>query len=120
VAEENKPTRILRAKSETIREKVEKTASGAKEAKPRRLQSTTRKVATPFRAIGRFFGKISKYIIPPYFRNSWKELRQVTWPTRRETFRLTGAVIAFSIVFGALIALVDFLLDKLFKEVLLK
>ncbi len=123
MAEEAKPKRVISSKSESIREKVEKTTSES-EKSPRRLRATSRKIAAPFAKvfgpIGRFLGKISKYIIPPYFRNSWNELRQVTWPTRRETFRLTGAVIAFSVVFGAVIALVDFGLDKLFKEVLLK
>ncbi|MCA9318876.1 preprotein translocase subunit SecE [Candidatus Saccharibacteria bacterium] len=52
--------------------------------------------------------------------SSWKELRQVTWPTFKESRRLTSAVIIFSIMFGLLIALTDFLLDKLFKQFLLK
>ena len=55
-----------------------------------------------------------------YIRSSWRELQQVTWPTRREGRRLTTAVIIFSVIFGALIAIVDFGLDKLFKHVLLK
>lgn len=55
-----------------------------------------------------------------YLRTSWSELQQVTWPTLRESRRLTTAVIIFSVIFGALIALVDFGLDKLFKQILLK
>ena len=55
-----------------------------------------------------------------YVASSWKELRQVTWPTWKESRRLTSAVIIFSFLFGLLIALTDFLLDKLFKEFLLK
>ena len=55
-----------------------------------------------------------------FIRSSWQELKQVTWPTRREGRRLTTAVIIFSVVFGALIALVDYGLDKLFKQLLLK
>jgi preprotein translocase subunit SecE len=55
-----------------------------------------------------------------FFRGSFQELRQVTWPTRREGRRLTTAVIIFSVVFGLLIAIVDYGLDKLFKQVLLK
>ncbi len=53
-----------------------------------------------------------------YLRDSWKELRQVTWPTFRESRRLTLAVIMFSIVFGLLIAVVDYGLDKAFKYML--
>ena len=70
----------------------------------------------PFKAVGRF---ISRFLIPPYFKNSWKELQMVTWPDRTQTRRLTVAVVLFSIVFGILVALVDFLLDKLFKKVIL-
>jgi preprotein translocase subunit SecE len=55
-----------------------------------------------------------------FFRGSFQELQQVTWPTRREGRRLTTAVIIFSVVFGLLIAVVDYGLDKLFKQVLLK
>ncbi|MEJ0073050.1 MAG: preprotein translocase subunit SecE [Candidatus Saccharibacteria bacterium] len=65
----------------------------------------------------RFIGRIIGF---SYIRGSWQELKQVTWPTKREGRRLTTAVIIFSVVFGALIALVDFGLDKLFKQILLK
>ncbi len=54
-----------------------------------------------------------------YFKSSWKELKQVTWPTRHESFRLTGAVLIFSVAFGLFIALVDYGLDKLFRQILL-
>lgn len=54
-----------------------------------------------------------------YVAESWKELKLVTWPTFKESRRLTTAVIIFSIIFGLLIAIVDFALDKLFREVIL-
>ena len=65
----------------------------------------------------RFLGKILGL---GYFRDSWRELKLVTWPKRRESFRLTRAVIMFAVVFGIMIAIVDYGLDKLFKQVLLK
>lgn len=55
-----------------------------------------------------------------FLQGSWRELQEVTWPTRHEGRRLTTAVIIFSVVFGALIAVVDYGLDKLFKQLLLK
>ncbi|TAH36754.1 preprotein translocase subunit SecE [Candidatus Saccharibacteria bacterium] len=67
----------------------------------------------PIRFIGRILGF-------GYLASSWRELRKVTWPTWKESRRLTGAVIIFSVIFGALIAAVDYGLDKLFKEILLK
>ncbi len=67
----------------------------------------------PLRLIGRI-------LLPVYLRNSWRELRKVHWPSRRESFRLTFAVLLFALVFGAVIAAVDFGLDKIFRNVLLK
>lgn len=75
-------------------------------------------IAWFFRLRGmRLLGRIIGF---SYIRNSWRELQDVTWPNRREGRRLTTAVIIFSIIFGALIAIVDFGLDKLFKQVFLK
>jgi len=65
----------------------------------------------------RFIGRILGF---SFVRGSWRELKLVTWPTKREGRRLTTAVILFSVVFGALIAVVDYGLDKLFKQLLLK
>lgn len=67
----------------------------------------------PVRFLGRILGL-------KYLRDSVRELRSVTWPTLKESTRLTGAVIIFSIIFGLFVAVVDFGLDKLFKQILLK
>lgn len=56
---------------------------------------------------------------PRYFFNSWVELRQVSWPNRRTTWKLVFAVFAFAIVFGLAIALVDFVLELIFKRAVL-
>ena len=115
---------------ETIREKTEKgIAENDKPKKIGPIRKVFRVIMKPLRPIGRalrWFGRfrilrfIGYILVPPYFRNSWKELRKVTWPTRRESRRLTVAVIIFAIVFGVLIALVDYGLDKVFKRILLK
>jgi preprotein translocase subunit SecE len=36
------------------------------------------------------------------------ELQKVTWPSREETFRLTGIVLAISLAVGLLLGLLDF------------
>jgi preprotein translocase SecE subunit len=127
VAEESKPKRRLVKKAETVRERAEKATEDSKQ--PRRLHATKRRVSAPFRAAGRGAKKLGKFkafriigfiVVPPYFRNSWRELRQVTWLKPKESLRLTYAVLAFATVFGVVIALLDYGLDKLFKEVLLK
>jgi preprotein translocase SecE subunit len=122
-----KPKKRVVKKAETVRQAAEQ--NNAKPAKRGILRLTAHYIAVPLKPIfrpvaklGRFkpFRIIGKILVPTYFRNSWKELRQVTWPGRKESLQLTLAVIIFAIVFGLMIALVDYGLDKLFKEVLLK
>jgi preprotein translocase SecE subunit len=128
VAEEKaKTNRRPAKKAETVREKAEKATRNSNQ--PRRLQGTRRRAAKPFRVVGKALRRIGRLkvfriigyiLVPPYFRNSWKELRQVTWPSRRESLRLTSAVFAFALIFGLLVAITDYGLDKVFKQVLLK
>jgi preprotein translocase subunit SecE len=59
-------------------------------------------------------------IVPGFLRNAWAEIRQVSWPGRKETARLTVAVFIFSIIFGSFVAALDYGIGKLFKEVILK
>jgi preprotein translocase SecE subunit len=129
VAEEPKSKRRMVKKVETVREKAEKATAAEENPAPRRLQTTRRRAGAPFRAAGKTGKKLGTFkpfrilgfiLVPPYFRNSWKELRQVTWPTLPVSIRLGFAVIVFAIVFGGLVALLDYGLDKLFKQVLLK
>ncbi len=106
---------------QTMRDRAAKHTAAA--AKPKRLQGARkglRTALTPLRYVGRGLRFISRFIIPPYFRNSWKELRQVTWPNRKQTRQLTIAVIIFAVLFGIIVALTDYGLDKLFKKVILK
>lgn len=63
----------------------------------------------------KFFGRI---LLPRYVRNSWQELRQVKWPGWRESRKLTVAVLIFAIIFGLAIAGLDWVLDKVFKQLL--
>lgn len=130
---EGKKKRRLRP-AETVRQRAEKASSTPK--KPRRLRRTASTVSRPLRTaagigrkeyylplpenkVGQFLNKRRRFL-PSYFRNSWNELRQVAWPSRRETWKLTLAVFTFAIIFGLLIAVTDFALDKLFRKVLLK
>lgn len=122
---------------ETFRERATKAAAQAeKPAQPSRLRRAASITATPLRPVSRAgkrvasvkplrpVGKLLHWvglvIWPRYFRNSWQELRTVTWPSWKESRRLTYAVLAFAVVFGGAIALVDWGLDKVFKDILLK
>jgi len=125
----------------TVRERSENTP--ANKSRVRKVTSTAKKASGPFRIIGRFIAKLAhpfRFLLAPfktkparfigrmlgkvllinYFASAWKELRQVTWPNRKETRQLTLAVFAFAVVFGVMITLTDYGLDKVFKKVILK
>ncbi len=127
------PKRRIR-KVETVRQKAE-TASKAS-PKPRRIKKTLKTASKPFAAVfhfgrmeyylplpdnkfGRFLNK-RRHIIPRYFVESYRELRFVTWPNRKQTTQLTIAVFVFAIIFGVLVAVTDYGLDKIFKRILIK
>ena len=74
----------------------------------------------PFKAIYKLLHWIGLVLLPPYIRKSWKELKLVTWPNRKQSRQLTFAVLVFALVFGATVAVVDYGLDKLFRQILLK
>ena len=123
---------------ETFRERaVKATAANERPGKARRLKTAggnitrpvtspvkrvLRKLATiqPFRFILKLLRWVGLVLVPPYLRNSWKELKLVTWPTRKQSRQLTFAVLIFAIIFGAAVAVVDYGLDKLFRNILLK
>lgn len=127
----------IRKAAPTIRERAETAQSKAeikKTQKPSRVRSIVSSSASPVKNLrlpqnklgvvlgkfGRAIAKILGWLIPKYFVNSWREVRQVTWPSRKETWRLTLAVFIFATVFGALVAGVDMGLDEVFKKLVLK
>lgn len=63
-------------------------------------------IARPFVAIG------------GYFKGAWRELGEVRWPTRRQTWSMTGALVGFTAVFVVLILLLDALFEYLFNLIL--
>jgi preprotein translocase SecE subunit len=99
-------------------------------AQPRRLkvpsaaktgQSRQRRefhLPLPDNKVGRLLGR-RVHLVPSYLREAWQEVRLVAWPNRRDTLRLSLAVFIFAVIFGGLIWVVDYGLDRLFREVLL-
>ncbi|MNH50241.1 preprotein translocase subunit SecE [compost metagenome] len=53
-----------------------------------------------------------------YFKGAWTELKQVHWPTRKATWSLTFAVLAFTAFFIVLIVLLDAGFKLLFERIL--
>ncbi len=72
-------------------------------------------------------GKLSRTVRAPrwiraiggYFAGSWRELRQVNWPTRKATWGMTLAVMLFTVVLAVLILLLDLGFEQLFKRIIL-
>jgi preprotein translocase SecE subunit len=124
----------VRKSAPTVRERQEAALAKTEAQQPSRIKRVASKaskpvkklrlrdrkvfkvVAYPFRLLGRLLYKIT----PKYFINSWHEVRKVVWPSRKETWRLTLAVFIFATVFGAMVAIVDKVLDTIFKNVILK
>lgn len=55
-----------------------------------------------------------------FFRDSYLELRRVTWPDRQQTWRMTIIVIVFSAVVGVMLGLLGLLFHALFGLLLPK
>jgi len=76
-------------------------------------------VPMPKNKVGRILGK-RVHIMPKFIRESWAELKLVTWSSRREAARLTMAVIIFAAIFAIFVQVLGILFDKLVKIFLLK
>ena len=59
-------------------------------------------------------------LIPRFFPEAWTELKLVTWPTKKQAARLTGAVLIFATFFAIFVQLLDLVFNKLVKEIFLK
>lgn len=60
----------------------------------------------PFVALGR------------YFKESWRELRQVRWPSRKATWKMVFAVIIYAVALMLLISLLDLFFSWLFNVII--
>ncbi len=131
-----KISRPTNKKKETLRQKAERSSKSSGEKK-RRIRNAAGLAGKPFKKaweVGKteyhvipqkesgFLGWLtrSRSLFPKYFINSQKELKQVTWPDRRTSWKLVLAVYMFAFFFGLLIALADFGLEKAMKQLLLK
>lgn len=125
--------RRLRAPAQTVRQQAEKAQAEAlkPEGKPR-LRAAAATAGRPlgfigrlfnrqpFKTIGKVLGFIGRILLPKFIRNAFAELKYVTWPNRKQSRQLTFAVIMFAIVFGVIVTVVDYGLDKLFRALILK
>lgn len=100
---------VTRIKATTSAKKSKVSVEATKPAKndtPKKPRNLNLRVPKPLAASG------------SYFKGAWVELKQVRWPTRRATWSLTGAVLAFSAFFVVLILLLDAGFKLLFEKLL--
>lgn len=50
-----------------------------------------------------------------YFKESWREIKLVRWPSHKQTWKMVLAVIIYSGFFFGLVVVLDFLFRELFK-----
>ena len=89
--------------------KSAKTAKTSKPATAAKAETSTKKpfvLFRPFVALGR------------YLKNSWRELRQVHWPTRKATWKMVLAIFVYTFLFGGFLVVLDILFDFIFSKLL--
>ena len=53
-----------------------------------------------------------------YLKDTWAELKQVRWPDRATTIKLTAIVLAISILVGLYVGGLDFLFTSILKTLI--
>ncbi len=88
-----------------------KAATPAKASKPS-TPKTTKTGKKPFILFRPFIA------LGHYLKDSWNELRQVRWPTRKATWKMFFAVIIYTALFMIFITLLDLFFSWLFNLIL--
>lgn len=116
-AKDTTRTSVSKDKNTEAKPKMSKYAAKVAGVKSEKVKAPLPKwiqiILSPFIFVGKIlltilnpFLKIFSPIIN-YLKDSWQELKLVRWPTRAETWKMTGAVIAFSAAFTILILALD-------------
>jgi len=64
-------------------------------------------------------GKSRRIRLPRYIRESLQEIKKVSWPGKKETWKLTFAVIVFTSIFTVFIIIVDIIFKELAQRIFL-
>ena len=76
-------------------------------------------IKLPNNSVGRSLQKKRRIPLANYIAESWTELKKVTWPSRRESLKLTFAVVLFTAFFTLFTAVSDFGISNVVERVLL-
>ena len=113
-SEKKKPSEptITRKKVVVKDKKSEKT-------KRKELKAAEKKISSGKEAEKKPFILIRPFVyLGRYLRDSWLELRQVRWPNRKATWKMVLAVLVYTILFIAIISLLDLFFTWLFGLIL--
>lgn len=92
----------------------------AKAAKAKTKAKIKAKATTPEKPLKQVFLLARPFVaLGRYLRDSWRELRQVRWPNRKATWKMTLAVLVYCAIFIVFIMLLDALFTFIF-DLLLK
>ncbi len=91
------------------KKKAKETRKAEKAAKKAAKAEENKKVFILFRPFVAFFR---------YLRDSWRELRQVRWPSRKDTWKMMLAVVVYTALFVVIILLLDLFFRWLFGLIL--
>lgn len=59
-----------------------------------------------------------KFSFVGFFKGVWGEVKKVTWPSRKDLFKTTFAVIVFIVIFTVIVGLIDYGMGSLFSNFL--
>lgn len=112
----SKASKAKKSKKTTSKEKVVNTKNSVKKALKTEVNVP---VPVPDNKVGEFLGKKRRVRAPKYLRDSFKELKKVSWPSRKDAFKLTFAVIVFTLAFTIFTTAWDWVFTNVVERVLL-
>ncbi len=87
--------------------------------KKKSILSKEIKLPLPKSLSGGKFSKSRRIRLPRYFREALQEIKKVTWPNRKETWKWTFAVLVFTAVMTVFIIIADIIFQEIAERVFL-
>ena len=102
---DEKSEKVTRKVSVSAKNSESKKAVAEKKSKAKAIKKAEKEAAKKDKKVG-------------YFRGAFQEIRQVRWPNRKETWKMTLSVIIYVVILAAAIMLLDALLQFIFNKLL--
>ena len=103
-----------------VKEERQAAKSDKKDKKAKKAKSEKKPMPMPLRIITFPFRMILKPFIAlgRYIKGSWQEIRQVSWPNRKATWKLVFAIFVYSAFFIVLVMALDALFNFIFSKII--